>query len=73
MEVVLPALIQLADPTAKTLTRRCDTCDPEPGVVGVAGVKPRAATAVGGLGFTPVTPTQAQSAIGGDNLRSFYS
>ena len=45
-----------------------DTSDPKPGFVGVAGVKPRAATATGGLGLTPATPAQAQSAIGWDNL-----
>jgi len=36
--------------------------------VGVDGVKPRAASAAGGLGLTPATPTQAQSDIGADNL-----
>jgi hypothetical protein len=34
----------------------------------VAGVKPREATAAGGLGLTPATATQAKSAIGGDNV-----
>ena len=33
-----------------------DTADPQPRFVGVAGVKPRAATAAGGLGLTPATP-----------------
>ena len=42
--------------------------DQQPGFVGVVGVKPRAATAAGGLGLTPATPTTAQSLIGGDNL-----
>ena len=54
------------DPSAATTPP--DTSDPKPGFVGVAGVKPRAATAAGGLGLTPVTPTQAHSAIGWDNL-----
>ena len=45
-----------------------DTSDLKPGFAGVAEVKPRAATAAGGLGLTPVTPTQAQSVIGWDNL-----
>jgi transposase InsO family protein len=45
-----------------------DTADPEPGFVGVAGVKPRAATAAGGPGLTPDITTPARSAIGGDNL-----
>ena len=44
------------------------TSDQQPGFVGVVGVKPRAATAAGGLGLTPATPAQAQSLIGGDNL-----
>jgi len=54
------------DPSAATTPS--DTSDRTPGFVGVAGVKPRAATAAGGLGLTPVTPTQAHSAIGWDNL-----
>ena len=45
-----------------------DTSDPTPGCVGVIGVKPRAATAAGGSGLTPATPTQAESVIGWDNL-----
>ena len=45
-----------------------DTSDPEPGFVGDVGVKPRAATAAGGLGLTPTTSTQASSLGGGDNL-----
>jgi len=45
-----------------------DTSDAKPGFVAVDGVKSRAATAAGGLGLTPATATQAQSAIGGDNL-----
>ena len=49
-------------------TTASDTSDPKPGRVGVIGVKPRAATAAGGLRLTPVTPTQAQSASGRDNL-----
>jgi transposase InsO family protein len=42
--------------------------DPEPSFVGVVGVKPRAATAAGGLGLTPAATTQALLASGGDNL-----
>jgi Integrase core domain len=61
-------LIRLTAPAAKTLTTPRDTSDPEPGFVGVGGVKPRAATAAGGLGLTPLFPTQARSAIGGDNV-----
>jgi hypothetical protein len=34
----------------------------------VAGVKPREATAEGGLGLTPATPMQAQSGYGWDNV-----
>ena len=44
------------------------TSDPEPCFVVAHGVKPRAATAVGGLGLTPVATTQAKSGCGGDNL-----
>jgi len=34
----------------------------------MSGVKPREATAEGGLGLTPDMATQAKSVIGGDNL-----
>jgi transposase InsO family protein len=44
------------------------TADPEPGFAGTDGVKPRAATAAGGSGLTPVVPAQAQSVVGGDNV-----
>ena len=44
------------------------TSDQQPGFVAVDGVKPRAATAPGGLGLTPATTTQASSKSGGDNL-----
>jgi len=54
--------------TPRTVTAPCDTSDPKPGFVGVAGVKPREATAEGGSGLTPDTPTQAKSVIGGDNF-----
>ncbi len=40
------------------------TSDPEPRFVAVDGVKPRAATAAGGLGLTPSTATQASSGGG---------
>ena len=42
--------------------------DPEPRFVGAGAVKPRTATAEGGLGLTALLPTQAQSETGGDNL-----
>ena len=61
-------LVRLAQPTAQRLPTPPDTADTEPGFVGVAGVRPRAATAAGGVGLMPATPTQAQSAIGGDNV-----
>ena len=44
------------------------TSDPEPRYVAADGVKPRAATAAGGLGLTPAATTQALLASGGDNL-----
>ncbi len=52
---------------AKSSTPR-DTSDPEPPFVEGDGVKPREATAEGGLGLTPAPSTQAQSPGGGDNL-----
>ncbi len=39
----------------------------------MSGVKPREATAEGGLGLTPDMPAQAQSIIGWDNLISSNS
>jgi hypothetical protein len=45
-----------------------DTSDPEPCFIEVSGVKPREATAEGGLGLTPLTPMQAQSTNGWDNV-----
>jgi hypothetical protein len=44
------------------------TSDPEPRFVAADGVRPRAATAAGGLGLTPAATTQAPSAGGRDNL-----
>jgi transposase InsO family protein len=44
------------------------TSDPEPRYVAADGVRPRAATAAGGLGLTPAATTQALLASGGDNL-----
>jgi len=44
------------------------TADTEPGFVGAGAVKPREATAAGGLGLTAAAHTQAQSESGGDNL-----
>ncbi len=63
-----PPLTRLSAKTPQTVTTASDTSDPKPGFVGVAGVKPREATAAGGLGLTPATATQAKSAIGGDNV-----
>ena len=61
-------LIRLAQFTAQTATPSIDTSDTEPRFAGVAGVKPREATAEGGLGLTLVASTQAQSAIERDNV-----
>jgi hypothetical protein len=63
-------LAWLAMPRAQIemMTKVTATSDPEPRLVGVAGVKPREATAEGGLGLTPITPTQAKSSTGWDNL-----
>ena len=58
----------IADLKIAITTTPLATSDPEPGFVGVAGVKPRAATAAGGLGLTPATPAQAQLQLGWDNL-----
>ncbi|WP_428542750.1 integrase core domain-containing protein [Rhodopila sp.] len=63
-----PPLTCLAAPRAQTMTTSTDTSDTEPGFVGMAGVKPREATAKGGLGLTLVASAQAQSLIGGDNV-----
>ena len=63
-----PPLIRLTQATVQTVTTPTDTSDTEPSFAGVAGVKPREATAKGGLGLMPATPAQAQSAIGGDNV-----
>ena len=49
-------------------TTPLDTSDQQPSFVGGDGVTPRTATAAGGLGLTPVTPTQALSPVGQDNL-----
>jgi len=61
-------LVWIASLKAAVPTTPPATSDPEPGFVGADGVKPRAATAEGGLGLTPPVPTQAQSLVGGDNL-----
>ena len=42
--------------------------DPKPRFAGVDGVKPRVATAAGGLGLTPAASAQASSPSGGNNL-----
>jgi hypothetical protein len=61
-------LTWLAAHRVRTLSKASVTSDTEPCFVEVAGVKPREATAEGGLGLTPVTPTQAHSANGWDNV-----
>jgi transposase InsO family protein len=63
-----PPLTRLALSTTQAVTKIAATSDPKPRFVGVAGVKPREATAKGGSGLTPDTPTQAKSAIGWDNV-----
>ena len=63
-----PPLSRIIGRNALEATTASETSDPEPGFVGAGGVKPRAATAEGGLGLTPFAPTQAQSENGGDNL-----
>lgn len=63
-----PPLTWLAAAGAQNLTTPAATSDLKPGFVGVAAVTPREATAKGGSGLTPDTPTQAKSAIGLDNL-----
>jgi hypothetical protein len=42
--------------------------DPKPRLAGVDGVRPRVATAAGGLGLTPAASAQASSPSGGNNL-----
>jgi hypothetical protein len=42
------------------MTKPGATSNTEPRFVGVPGVKPREATAEGGSGLTPGTPTQAK-------------
>jgi Integrase core domain len=61
-------LIRLAQFTAQTATTSIDISDTEPRFACVAGVKPREATAEGGLGLRLVASTQAQSAIERDNV-----
>jgi transposase InsO family protein len=63
-----PPISRIVGFTAPAATTPPDTADPKPGFAGVAGVKPRAATAEGGSGLTPATPAQAHSVIGWDNL-----
>jgi transposase InsO family protein len=59
---------RLANWTTQTVAKPRDTSDTEPRFVAMSGVKPREATAEGGLGLTPDRATQAKSVIGGDNL-----
>lgn len=63
-----PPISRVIGFNASDATTVFDTSDPKPGFAGVAGVKPRAATAAGGSGLTSAAPAQAQSAIGWDNL-----
>jgi transposase InsO family protein len=63
-----PPISRISGFNASAATTPPDTSDPKPGFSGVAGVKPRAATAAGGLGLTPAAPVQAQSGSGWDNL-----
>ena len=72
-----PTALSLARNLAAQLDRHADrgqpttppaTSDPEPRYVAADGVRPRAATAAGGLGLTPAATTQALLASGGDNL-----
>ena len=63
-----PPLRWIAGLTAAITTTPPATSDPEPSCVGADRVKPREATAKGGLGLTPFAPTQAQSSAGWDNL-----
>jgi transposase InsO family protein len=58
----------IATQTAASPTTPPATSDPEPRYVAADGVRPRAATAAGGLGLTPAATTQALLASGGDNL-----
>jgi transposase InsO family protein len=61
-------LSRLAATNPQPITTTAATSDPSPRCVGVAGVKPRKATAQGGSGLTPVNPTTAKFPIGCDNL-----
>lgn len=61
-------LCWLAASRATDMTTAAAKSDPEPSFAGVAGVKPRNATAAGGLGLTPVAPAQVRSPIGWDNV-----
>jgi transposase InsO family protein len=61
-------LARLANWTTLAVAKPRDTSDVEPRCVARSGVKPREATAEGGLGLTPDRATPAKSVIGGDNL-----
>ena len=50
------------------MTTATDTSDAEHRFVRVVGVKPREATAEGGLGLTLALPAQAKSSSGWDNV-----
>ena len=60
-----PPLTWLATPRAQIETTMATaTSDTKPRFVEVVGVKPREATAKGGLGLMPATTTLAKSATG---------
>ena len=61
-------LTWLAAYRVQMMTKASATSNTEPRFDGVAGVKPREATAEGGLGLTPAIPAQAQSGYGWDNV-----
>jgi len=63
-----PPLSRLASSHTMNMTTSTATSDPKPCFGAVDGVKPREATAEGGLGLTPATATQAKSPVGWDNL-----
>jgi transposase InsO family protein len=66
-----PPISRIVAVNTQLATTPPDTADQQPGFVGADGVKPRAATAAGGLGLTQAPTTQAQSLFGGDNLLGF--
>lgn len=65
-------LCRLASFKAQMMTTRTDTVDLKPSFVGLAGVKPREATAKGGSDLTPDRTTKAKSASEENNLPGSY-